>query len=304
MGLGKPALRFLAREHRRRPLAGDVLTLGRQCVYAAFEDARDILVSEGIQPATLAQGRDTATNIPAWRGTPKERYTSDVAFFEMLGVTSVRAMDCSDFEGAEILWDLNTPVPQELTGRFDLIVDGGTIEHIFDIRQAFMNIGRLLCPGGRIVHFTPANNYVNHGFYQCSPTLFSDYYSTNGFADVRTFVAEETLRRDELAMLDVYQVDPDHQPLLMMSKKPLQVIVVAEKMESSSVERLPQQSIYNEVGQRDVGAERDDRCAASLSDTLRRIVPTPMKTFLARYVIPGLHPHRKPWRLKRWARLK
>ena len=304
MGLGKPALRFLVREHRRKPLTGAVLTLGRQCVYATYSEAREILVSEGVEPAAQAPGKETSTNIPAWRGTRREHYTSDAAFFEMFGVATVNAMDCSDFEGAEIVWDLNKPVPQELMERFDLIVDGGTIEHVFDIRQAFMNIGRLLCPGGRIIHFVPANNYLNHGFFQCSPTLFNDYYHFNGFADVRTFVAEETLRGDELAELDVYQVDANHQPLLMMSKKRLQVIVVAEKTESSTVEKVPQQGIYSDVIQDGESTVRVDGHPSSLGDRLRKVLPAPVKAFLAKYVIPGLHPEKKPWRLKRWARLK
>lgn len=304
MGLAKPALRFLAREHQRRPLEGDVLLWGRQCMYATFEEARSILVSEGIRPASLADGRGTRTNIADWRGTPRERYTSDVAFFEMLGASSVNALDCSDFEGAEYVWDLNTPVPQEWLGHFDFIVDSGTIEHIFDIRQAFMNVGRLLRPGGRVVHFTPANNYTNHGFYQCSPTLFADYYGANGFVNVRTFVAEERLRRGELAQLDVFEVEPDRQPLLMMSKRRLQVIVVAEKTGTSTIEQIPQQRIYSSAGKSNDNTSCADPVPTTLADRLRRVVPAPVKTFLGRYVIAGLHPHRKPWRLRQWSRLR
>ena len=37
-------------------------------------------------------------------------------------------------------------------GRFDLVVDPGTLEHCFDIAQAFDNVCSLLAEGGFVVH--------------------------------------------------------------------------------------------------------------------------------------------------------
>ena len=76
-------------------------------------------------------------------------------------------------------------MPRELVGRYGTIVDGGTMEHVFDIRQGMKNTADMLRPGGRAVHISPANNYVNHGFVQLSPALYHDYYLENGFDDVR-----------------------------------------------------------------------------------------------------------------------
>lgn len=247
MGLSKAALRFIASEHRRKPLGGSVLTLGRQAVYATAAEVDELLRSEAITPASLPPGQSTATNIPSWIGTPFERYTSDVVFFGMLGLRDVRAVDVNDYEGAEIIWDLNQPVPQELRANFDLFVDSGTLEHVFDVRTAMTNLARMVRPGGRVVHLTPANNYCNHGFFQFSPTFFADFYAANQFRDLRIFIAEERIGFDERTRrLDLYELDPLRQPWLMMSarNRRLLVICVAEKGSASTADRVPTQSYY------------------------------------------------------------
>jgi len=76
MGLAKPALRFIAREHRRKPFTGPILTLGRQDVFATLDEARSPLASEGIPPAVLSPGEGTRTNIPGRFDTTQEKNTS------------------------------------------------------------------------------------------------------------------------------------------------------------------------------------------------------------------------------------
>ena len=135
MGLSRAAVRFLVREHRRKPLGDTVLTLGRQCVYATYQDLQDICRDEGVALAELPPDVPRRSNMPAWRGTPRERYTSDVAVFRTLGAAEVLALDCSAFEGAEVIHDLNQPLPEHLASRFDLVLDAGTLEHVFDVRS-------------------------------------------------------------------------------------------------------------------------------------------------------------------------
>jgi hypothetical protein len=51
------------------------------------------------------------------------------------------------------------------------------------------NIFEALVVDGIVIHHSPTNNFVDHGFYQFSPTLYVDYYSANGFADIDVSVA-------------------------------------------------------------------------------------------------------------------
>src|SRR6267378_3760965 len=53
-----------------------------------------------------------------------------------LGAAEVVSVDRSDFEGATMLHDLNEPFPQSAHGRFSLVLDAGTLEHIFNYPAA------------------------------------------------------------------------------------------------------------------------------------------------------------------------
>ncbi|MEM9320505.1 MAG: class I SAM-dependent methyltransferase [Pseudomonadota bacterium] len=109
-----------------------------------------------------------------------DRYAETM--FRELGLGKVEALDASEFEGAGLVWDLNAPIPDEWRGQFHLVVDGGTLEHVFDVAQAFDNVVEMLAPGGRFVSFTPFNGYPGHGFYQFSPEVVWTYWkSTRGF---------------------------------------------------------------------------------------------------------------------------
>jgi len=315
MGLARPVLRFIAREHLRRPFTGPVLTLGRQNVYSTLMDAQKLLREEGISPGPLADGQGTCTNIPSWVNTPHESNTSDVAFFRMLGVDEVLALDCSDFEGADILHDMNQRVPDRLRDRFGLVVDSGTLEHIFDVRQALSNIAFMVKPGGRVIHLAPANNCVNHGFYQFSPTLFYDFYAANMFRDIRGLLAEHHINFHNTLPWEVYEVGVWGR---FASRQVLTTIFVAEKTNESTCDGIPVQSFYSRspsVSVAEVDSQEDKHpCSVerkeALSPLIRSIATAvkrmcPCLVALKRWLsLPGLDPTRKPWGLKKWGVLR
>ena len=105
----------------------------------------------------------------------------DHSLFEALGFNAVDTVDYSDYENADIILDLNQPVPESLHGRYDLILDAGTSEHIFHVPNVMANIHAMLREGGRIIHGAPTSNFVDHGFFMFSPTFFFDYYNANQF---------------------------------------------------------------------------------------------------------------------------
>lgn len=96
--------------------------------------------------------------------------------FDFLGFAETDYMDVSDYEGANVLHDLNHPVPPALHGQYDFILDGGTSEHVFDIAEAFRNYHRMLRKGGQLLAFNPANNWLGHGFYQIGPELVWSFW--------------------------------------------------------------------------------------------------------------------------------
>jgi hypothetical protein len=103
----------------------------------------------------------------------------DRDFYASCGIDDVVSLDVSSYEGADVAFDLNLPprdVPAALAGRFGIVLNSGTLEHVFHIPNALASITRLLHSGGSVIHIVPTHNCVDHGFYQISPTLLFDYY--------------------------------------------------------------------------------------------------------------------------------
>ena len=101
------------------------------------------------------------------------------ATFRALGA-EVTVSDAIAWGGEDIIVDLNAPLPRRLRGRYDVVVDPGTLEHCFNIAQAFENVDALLRPGGFVYH-QDAFAFPNHGFWSISPTAFFDYYQSRGY---------------------------------------------------------------------------------------------------------------------------
>jgi len=133
-------------------------------------------------------GRQTVMLLPSelkrvkrWSGV--DLFGSEFAdqFFQSLGATPPHSMDASPYEGADILHNLNEEVPDELKNRFDCLVDGGTLEHIFEFPSALRSCLSMVRSGGHLVICNMANNHMGHGFYQFSPELFfSAFTPENG----------------------------------------------------------------------------------------------------------------------------
>lgn len=132
------------------------LWLGRQHFSVNFADARvkRVLDKYGVEPAAIQSRTGYAEQL-----------------FRFLGSDRIESLDMSSFEGAEIICDLSKPLPPELEGQFDLVFDGGTVEHVYEITTAFDNVRRLVKVGGALVSVNGANNQLGHGFYQFSPEL-------------------------------------------------------------------------------------------------------------------------------------
>ena len=191
MGILKTHIRLLAMEQVRSQIVrGRVITFGQQAVYSDHHDVERILIEHGLTPKPLPGTFDTKNKIPSWKGSSYDRFTNAATIFALLGATDTSVADISDYEGAEIVTDLNQPVAKEYLGQFDVVFDAGTIEHVFNVPQAFENVCKLLKPTGSIILHHPSSNALDHGFYSFSPTLYFDYFGANGFTDMRCYITE------------------------------------------------------------------------------------------------------------------
>jgi len=168
---------------------------GRPCRVASL-GYPDMLLTEpqivGLcGPDSLAkiQFRDDSEGIARWHhvGGQLERVAESISLFAALGA-ELHCFDISASRGFEIVADLNFPLPASSAGQYDIVYDGGTMEHCFNVPQVIANILALCRVGGYIVHVNPMN-YFNHGFYSFHPTFYHDFYTQSGNALVAPIYA-------------------------------------------------------------------------------------------------------------------
>ncbi len=193
MGLDTHSLRFVLEARKQGAVLGKMATLGRQrLVIAEKELAR--LLTEYDKPIS----REDAQAL-----IEKGKYMD--ALMEHLGAESLTSFDASDFENATHIHDMNQPLPEEFHAQFDLLIDSGTLEHVFDFPTAIKNALSMVKVGGRFIMMTPTNNAMGHGFYQFSPELlYRVCHPDNGYKVERMHLLDLRLFRPR-----VYEVaDP------------------------------------------------------------------------------------------------
>jgi hypothetical protein len=115
-------------------------------------------------------------------------------FLRRLGAREVVSIDASDYEEASIVHDMNQPIRGDLKRKFFVVIDGGTLEHVFNFPVAIRNSMKMLEVGGHFITHTMANNFMGHGFYQFSPELFYRIFSPeNGFRMHRAVMFESRI---------------------------------------------------------------------------------------------------------------
>ena len=240
MGIAKGVVHLLSETKRDVPeFEGKILQLGRQHTFVTPRQLHTIVSKFGIGTSIL--NKSEADN---------KRFCDDQEIFSSLKFEKIDSLDYSSYEDATHLHDLNLPIPSGLHSSYDVVFDGGTMEHVFDTRMVLKNIHDLLKVGGVIVHAAPSSNHVDHGFYMYSPTLFHDYYEANGFEIRKAYITECTKKHDQDPWI-IYDYKPgsiDHLSLGGWGgKKLLGIFFVAVKTKLSTSNVVPQQGMYRQV---------------------------------------------------------
>jgi len=170
MGLTATDIDLLLDLRRRKENIASIATIGSLSLYL---HPRQLSRLRGIIPDSQALAEY------CWGDT------ADPILREITGATQVSSIDMSDYQGSSIVHDMNLPLwnsRPELAGKFDLVIDGGTLEHVFNFPVAVRNLMFLVGQGGHILTANPANNLCGHGFYQFTPELMHRIYApANGF---------------------------------------------------------------------------------------------------------------------------
>jgi hypothetical protein len=170
MGLNYNDVRCLM-EWRGTARGGAVVTLGRLNLTLHPKDLSDLRRKLSNDGSALA-----------WVGRYQWGDFADDMLREVFKFDSITSIDFSAYEGANVVQDIGAALRPDLVGQFDLAIDGGTLEHVFNFPVAVGNLMRLAKVGGAVYTQNPCNGLAGHGFYQFSPELMYRVFSEpNGF---------------------------------------------------------------------------------------------------------------------------
>lgn len=229
---------LLMKEGKIRPFHGSLLQLGRQEIVLRLSDLRLLADFVGFQLFEPSGCEILDLN---------EKITDDY-FFKSIGFSDVLSVEYGVSESADYVLDLNNEVEEYLFNKFDLIYDGGTCEHIFNIPVCFSNICKMLKTGGRIIHEAGSSGTIDHGFYSMQPTLFYDFYITQNFLinSCKVVVLNKDSRFNSLAEEINYVSGMfDYDKTWALSNENIyNTFFVASKEEYFEKIKTPQQSIW------------------------------------------------------------
>lgn len=89
--------------------------------------------------------------------------------------------DAIDYCGTDRAARRDLNVRYEDGPTYDVVINNGTAEHIFNIGQVFESMHRATKIGGVMIHEAPFVGWVDHGFYSLQPTLFYDLARANNY---------------------------------------------------------------------------------------------------------------------------
>jgi hypothetical protein len=210
-----------------------VLTIGRQVIQMKERDLKDLMVKNGLSKEVV---QDVL---------PENGFSED--FFKTLGATTVDSMDASNYESATIIHDLNQPISDDLKSKFSMVIDSGTLEHVFNFPTAIRSCMEMIQTGGYYIGITPANNFFGHGFYQFSPELFFRIFDKqNGFE-----VEKMYFYVDDLNGATYYEVSDPHDiknRVTLINSQRSYLFVIARKLEETEIfKEIPFQSDYEHI---------------------------------------------------------
>ena len=219
MGIDIHSACFLRSEVKRGLALGRMLTLGHQALYMDDDIYRSLILSMGI---------------------PYQKTLYADAFFRGLGAKSMDVMDASNYEGANVLHNLNEPVSRGLVERYDCVFDGGSLEHVFNLPQALKNCMEMVKVSGHFIAITPANAFCGHGFYQFSPEIFySTLSAENGYE------VEKMLFNYRNQWYCVRRPAEIRMRQELLTDEPTLLFISARRIEAKPIfEKWPQQSDY------------------------------------------------------------
>ncbi len=183
-----------------------VMMLGRQTMSLVNESQKKAVV-DSFKNCGNVDIREESMLINSY----SENFLTDV------GSTSIDSLDYSEFEKCSIIRNLNTLFSNDnnnnkIKEKYDIVLDLGTSEHIFNSSISIANSIFMLKTGGALLLVLPVSGWIEHGFYQFSPNFF------------------RSLEVDGLILKKLYIFNPYSDPLMIWDGEEFVNITLYESM--------------------------------------------------------------------------
>ena len=165
---------------------------------------------------------------------------------------------------ATIKHDMNLPISTNYFSQYDLVVDSGTLEHIFNFPQALINISNILKVGGIVYHFLPACSWLEHGFSQFSAETLMSWYKINGYDIIHSYYSKQnkdidyysdkSLNLDNFKILNLLSKELSKEDFINLKNRApnevVDVVIVAKKISNVGSFTYPQQGFWSDAWKR------------------------------------------------------
>lgn len=231
-----PVCELLFLENSYKPITGNVLFIGRQDIFLTPATLYLLLRKYNVPPLQKSYIEMSKT---------RPSFITDKSLMSFLPIDNLVFMDVSDYEGADIIWDLGYPVNESLHGKFDFIFNGSCLDNMFNPGVAMVSLSKMLTPHGRILHLEHATPF-NGPYVMFPPSWFHDYYVQNGFADCKCYVGEFEDTEDlYYGPWQLYFYDYASNPNGAMPRgKNFMLVTLAENSPTATTDKQPIQAQY------------------------------------------------------------
>lgn len=192
MAIDHTLLRMFMKMQERYRLSGDIVTIGVQDVMFSHESGAEFFRQEKFSYTPIAENERALRKSKAqtvYEGifnVKDPMHMHDL--FRMLGFRGVASLDAFDADSPTILHDMNKPIPPQYKGKYDVVFDVGSMEHVFDVKQFVQNCVEMVKEDGVLLIYDALVGWHNECFYNFQTPFFFDVFKANGFEEISVFL--------------------------------------------------------------------------------------------------------------------
>ena len=178
-------------------------------------------------------------------------------YFKSVGFKEYKSIDINGAYNS-LQFDLNKNILETYNYKeeYDLVINNGTGEHVFNQYSLFLNFHNLTKLNGVMLNILPFIDWINHGFYNFNPIFFADLAASNNYEIIKISLANrngfELKLNDENLSILFEQIKPNRndskfEKMIDIAKTKLGrniLLVVITRKLSDKIFKIPLQGKY------------------------------------------------------------